>query len=159
MVTLGADTHKASHTIVAVDELGRSLGETTVAATEAGHRTLIAWAAQFPERRFALEDVRHLSRRLEADLIRAGERVVRVPTRLMGRRGVRDASGGSPMPSTPWPRPGRRCGNLVCPRPPSKALNASCVCSWTTGRTTSASAPGWRIACSGTSTNFFPAMS
>ena len=85
MVTLGAHTHKASHTIVAVDELGRTLGETTVAATGAGHRTLIAWAAQFPERRFALEDVRHLSRRLEADLIRAGERVVRVPTRLMGK--------------------------------------------------------------------------
>ncbi len=84
MVTLGADTHKASHTIVAIDDLGRALGETTVAATEAGHRALIAWAAQFPERRFALEDVRHLSRRLEADLIRAGERVVRVPTRLMG---------------------------------------------------------------------------
>ena len=84
MVTLGADTHKATHTIVAIDELGRPLGETTVQATEAGHRKLIAWAAQFPERRFALEDVRHLSRRLEADLIRAGERVVRVPTRLMG---------------------------------------------------------------------------
>jgi transposase len=84
MVTLGADTHKASHTIVAIDDLGRNLGETTVAATEAGHRALIAWAAQFPERRFAIEDVRHLSRRLEGDLIRAGERVVRVPTRLMG---------------------------------------------------------------------------
>jgi transposase len=85
MVTLGADTHKATHTVVAVDEVGRPIGELTVPATPAGHRRLIAWSARFEERRFALEDVRHLSRRLEADLIRAGERVVRVPTRLMGQ--------------------------------------------------------------------------
>jgi transposase len=32
---------------------------------------------------FALEDCRHLTRRLEGDLLRAGQRVVRVPTRLM----------------------------------------------------------------------------
>ena len=85
MVTLGADTHKATHTVVAIDEVGRPLGEVTVPATAAGHRELVAWASQFEERRFALEDVRHLSRRLEADLIKAGERVVRVPTRLMGQ--------------------------------------------------------------------------
>lgn len=84
MVILGTDTHKASHTVVAVDEVGRQLGEKTVAATPAGHRELLAWSERFPERRFALEDVRHLSRRLEQDLLVAGERVVRVPTRLMG---------------------------------------------------------------------------
>jgi transposase len=85
MVTLGADTHKATHTIVAIDEVGRPIGEKTVAATPAGHRELMLWASQFEERRFALEDVRHLSRRLEADLVRSGEVVVRVPTRLMGQ--------------------------------------------------------------------------
>ena len=84
MVILGADTHKSSHTLVAVDELGRELAGTTVAATPAGHRRLLSWAARFEECRFPLEDVRHLSRRLEADLLRAGEQVVRVPTRLMG---------------------------------------------------------------------------
>jgi transposase len=40
---------------------------------------------------FALEDCRHLTRRLERDLLGAGQRVVRVPTRLMvgARRGGR----------------------------------------------------------------------
>jgi transposase len=84
MITLGADTHKASHTVVAVDETGRALAEITIAATSGGHRQLLAWADQFADRRFALENVRHLSRRLERDLLVAGERVVRVPTRLMG---------------------------------------------------------------------------
>lgn len=83
MVILGADTHKHTHTVVAIDQVGRPLSETTVPATPAGHRSLLVWAAQFEERRFALEDVRHLSRRLEADLLQAGEHVVRVPTRLM----------------------------------------------------------------------------
>jgi transposase len=99
MVTLGADTHKASHTVVAVDEVGRQVGEKTVAATPAGHRDLLAWAGQFPERRFALEDVRHLSRRLEQDLLVAGERVLRVPTRLMGeaRRSGRERGKSDPI--------------------------------------------------------------
>jgi hypothetical protein len=35
------------------------------------------------ERTWAIEDCRHVSRRLEADLLRSGERLVRVPPRLM----------------------------------------------------------------------------
>ena len=99
MVTLGADTHKRTHTVVAVDEVGRPLGDKTVAATPAGHRALLDWSAQFCERRWALEDVRHLSRRLEADLLRAGEHVIRVSTRLMGesRRSGRERGKSDPI--------------------------------------------------------------
>src|SRR5713101_9125609 len=39
---------------------------------------------QWPERRWALEDCRHVSRRFEADLLLAGEVVVRVPSKLTG---------------------------------------------------------------------------
>lgn len=46
---------------------------------------MLGWVGSWPERMFALEDCRHLTRRLESDLIRAGERVVRVPARLMAR--------------------------------------------------------------------------
>ena len=84
MVTLGIDAHKNSHTIVAVDANGRALGQRTVAATPAGHLEALNWVAEWPERSWAVEDCRHLSRRLEADLLRAGERIVRVPPRLMG---------------------------------------------------------------------------
>jgi transposase len=85
MVTLGADTHKSTHTVVAIDDLGRKLDELTVRATPAGHVILIDWAKQFDERKWALEDVRHLSRCLEIDLLRSSEKVVRVHTRLMGQ--------------------------------------------------------------------------
>jgi len=35
MVTVGADAHKRTHTFVAVDDVGRKLGEKTVAACRA----------------------------------------------------------------------------------------------------------------------------
>ncbi len=83
MVVLGTDTHKRSHTVVAVDEAGTEVAALTVAATGEGHLRLVKWAAQWPKRRWAIEDCRALSRRLEADLLAAGERVVRVPPKLM----------------------------------------------------------------------------
>jgi transposase len=83
MVILGGDLHKRTHTIVAIDDTGRQLGEKTVAATPEGHLELRRWASRFPARRWALEDCRNLSRRLEADLLVAGEAVVRVPPKLM----------------------------------------------------------------------------
>ncbi|MGV0977294.1 MAG: IS110 family transposase [Azonexus sp.] len=83
MVILGADLHKRTHTVVAVDAAGRQLAEKTVAATREGHLELRRWAARYPERTWALEDCRNLSRRLEGDLLAAGETVLRVPPRLM----------------------------------------------------------------------------
>jgi len=84
MVTLGADCHKQSHTLVAVDESGRPLGELRVVATAGGHMEALAWARRWPERRWALENCRHLSRGLERDLLTAGEAVVQVSPKLMG---------------------------------------------------------------------------
>ena len=85
MVTLGIDAHKRTHTVVAVDEVGRQLGEkTTRSTTTEAHLDLVRWAERFGEdREWAVEDCRHLSRRLEADLLAAGERIVRVPPKLM----------------------------------------------------------------------------
>lgn len=87
MVVLGCDTHKKSHTIVACDPAGAELGSVTVAATTPGHLKAVRWAGQWDERRWAIEDCRHLSRRLETELVTAGEIVVRVPPKMMaGRR-------------------------------------------------------------------------
>lgn len=99
MIVLGVDAHKRTHTVVAVDEVGRKLGERTVATTTEGHLEAVRWAAQWPERRFALEDCRHVTRRFEADLLAAGECVVRVPTRLMAgeRRGGRERGKSDPI--------------------------------------------------------------
>jgi len=92
MITLGIDAHKRSHTVVAVDELGRQLGaKTTSATTTADHLAIIRWADQFGANRiWAVEDCRHLSRRLESDMLAAGERIVRVPPKLMA--GARDSA-------------------------------------------------------------------
>ena len=84
MVVLGIDAHKRSHTVVAVDEAGRKLGERTIATTTVDHLSLLTWAEQFGgDRLWAIEDCRHLSRRLERDLLGAGQRIVRVPPKLM----------------------------------------------------------------------------
>jgi transposase len=83
MPVIGVDAHKKTHTLVAVDDLGRKLGEKTVAATSEGHLGAVRWAAQWPDVRFAVEDCRHMTRRLEGDLLRCGFSVVRVHTRLM----------------------------------------------------------------------------
>ena len=81
MVIVGVDAHKRTHTLVVVDDVGRKQAERTVPATHEGHLEAIMWAARWNERRFALEDCRHLTRRLECDLLAAGEAVVRVPTK------------------------------------------------------------------------------
>jgi len=102
MVTFGGDTHKRTHTVVAVDGNGRQLGERTVAATPSGHLEALGWARQWPERRWALENCRPLSRGFERDLLSAGEAVVQVSPKLMGsaRRTGREL--GKSDPSTPW---------------------------------------------------------
>jgi transposase len=114
MVVLGADLHKRSHTIVVTDENGQKLAERTVPATDAGHREVRRWASQWPGRRWALEDCRHLSRRLEIDLLRAGEAVVRVPPKLMAgaRRGGREPGKSDPIDALAVARAALREPNL-----------------------------------------------
>lgn len=99
MVVLGADLHKRNHTVVVIDEAGRQLAEKTIVATDAGHLELRRWAAQWPERTWGLEDCRHLSRRLDAELVRAGESVVRVSPKLMAgaRRSGREPGKSDPI--------------------------------------------------------------
>jgi transposase len=82
-IVIGVDAHKRSHTLVAVDGVGRRLAERTVGTASADHLKVVEWAAQWPQVRFALEDCRHVTRRLERDLLGAGHVVVRVPTHLM----------------------------------------------------------------------------
>ena len=54
-------------------------------ARQRGHEQLLAWArALDDERLWALEDCRHVSGSLERFLLARGERVVRVPPKLMG---------------------------------------------------------------------------
>ena len=86
MIVIGADTHKQTHTLVALDEAtGRHLGEITVSSRPEGALEALTWAAGLGDgdQVWAIEDVRHVSARLERELIRHGQAVIRVPPRLM----------------------------------------------------------------------------
>jgi transposase len=99
MVVLGTDAHKRSHTVVAADERGAKIDSITVQATSEGHLRALKWAARWESRSWAIEDCRHLSRRLEADLLAAGEVVVRVPPKMMAgqRRAARTRGKSDPI--------------------------------------------------------------
>ena len=94
MIVLGADAHKRSHTVAAINTAtGQLLGDNTVAVGARGFAALVIWARGLDgERVWALEDCRHVSGALERFLIARGERVVRVSTRLMAgtRRSSRE---------------------------------------------------------------------
>lgn len=91
---MGVDPHKKTHTAVAAKQTGEQLAEVTVKARVKGHERLLMWARNLDhERVFTLEDCRHVSGSLERFLVARGERVVRVPPKLMAgaRRSARTA--------------------------------------------------------------------
>lgn len=114
MIVIGVDAHKRTHTLVAADEVGRPVGQRTVPATPEGHQDAVAWARQWPDRRFALEDCRTLTRRLESDLLCSGHHVVRVPTKLMAgaRQSGRERGKSDPIDALAVARASLREPNL-----------------------------------------------
>ena len=76
-------------------QTGEQLAVLEVRAREAGHLALLEWARQFDgERTWALEDCRNLSGALERVLLAAGERVLRVPPKLMASERKKSRSFG-----------------------------------------------------------------
>jgi transposase len=94
MIVIGADTHKYTHALAAVDAgTGRERGARQVKAEEQGYLAAVRWGRGLDhERVWAIEDCRHVWRGFEQALIAAGERVVRVAPHRMGasRRGERE---------------------------------------------------------------------
>jgi transposase len=101
MIVIGADTHKRSHTIAAVDAaIGRVIGDRTVRARQRSFEDLLLWARGVDgERVWAIEDCRHVSGALERFLLARGERVVRVPPKLMAgaRKSARERGKSDPI--------------------------------------------------------------
>jgi transposase len=119
MIVIGADPHKLSHTAAAVDRAtGELRGSETVAAREAGHAALLDWARGLDaERVWAIEDCRHVSGSLERFLVDRGERVVRVPPKLMAgaRRSARERGKSDPIDATAVARAALREGIETLP--------------------------------------------
>jgi transposase len=119
MIVIGTDTHKATHTAAAVFAgSGALAGELTAPARKAGFAELLDWGRCLDEERiWALEDCRHVSGSLERFLVAAGERVVRVPPKLMGqsRRGERAAGKSDPIDALAVARAALREGPETLP--------------------------------------------
>jgi transposase len=84
-VMIGIDPHKGSHTAVAVTAAEEPLGKVRVRACPAQAEQLVAWAAAWPDRTWAVEGAPGLGRLLAQQLIAAGERVVDVQPKLAAR--------------------------------------------------------------------------
>jgi transposase len=104
MIVIGSDPHKSSHTFAAVDAVtGAVCATVTVAATAAGAEKALRWGRGLDcDRVWAIEDCRHVSGRLERDLLARGERTVRVAPRLMAgaRRSARERGKSDPIDAT-----------------------------------------------------------
>jgi transposase len=94
MIVIGADVHKSTHALAAVDaRTGQLLGEWEISAKEQGHLEALRWLRELDtEIVWAIEDCRDLSHHLENTLIAAGVRVIRVALKLLAtsRRGERE---------------------------------------------------------------------
>jgi transposase len=85
MVLIGVDPHKASHTAVVIDHDERELARYTVRAARGQVGELLAFAAPFTDRRWAIESAGGLGFLLAQQLVRAGEDVVDVPATLSAK--------------------------------------------------------------------------
>jgi transposase len=84
-VMIGVDPHKRSHTAVAIDRDEVELAEVEVRTNARQVEELLAWAAGFAERTWAVEGAGGVGYLLAQQLVAAGERVLDVPATLAAR--------------------------------------------------------------------------
>jgi transposase len=128
MIVIGADPHKSTHTLVAVDAAtGEQRGCETVPASAAGSERALRWAGGLGGQRvWAIEDCRHVSGRLERWLLARGERIVRVAPKLMAgaRRSGRERGKSDPIDAVAVARAALREG---IDRLPQARLEGRCL--------------------------------
>jgi len=118
-VMIGVDPHKATHTAVAIDPAEVPLGELTVRASSRQATRLLEWAADWPERTWAVEGASGLGHVLAQQLVAAGEQVVDVQPKLGTR--VRLLSSGTSKQERRERRPlGRRGRAALARLPPGR---------------------------------------
>ncbi|MFD7378916.1 IS110 family transposase [Streptomyces mirabilis] len=94
MMLIGIDPHKSTHTATAVDpETNRDLASIRIDVTLQEYQRMLAWACQWPERRWAVENARGLGHHLTSWLLARGEEVVDVAPSATAR--VRQLSRGA----------------------------------------------------------------
>jgi transposase len=99
-VIIGADPHKASVTIEVRDEREILRATGRFAMDRAGHRQLLGYVPQWPERTWAVEGANGVGRPLAARLLADGESVLDVPAKLAARVRVFDTGQGRKTDAT-----------------------------------------------------------
>ena len=85
MFMIGIDPHKGSHTAAAVDRAEAVIDTIRVDADRHQRARLLAWAAPFSPRTWAIEGATGMGALLAQQLVAAGEHVVDVPPKLSSR--------------------------------------------------------------------------
>jgi transposase len=85
VVMIGVDPHKGSHTAVVIGAAEELLGQLRVRACAAQAERLLAWAAAWPQRTWAVEGAGGLGHLLAQQLVAAGELVLDVQPKLAAR--------------------------------------------------------------------------
>jgi transposase len=94
VITIGIDPHKRSLTAAALDPHSRLLGQLRLPATSQAGTQLLAWAAAWPQRRWAVEGASGLGRGIAQLLVAAGEPVLDVPVKLAARARLLSSGSG-----------------------------------------------------------------
>jgi transposase len=89
---IGIDPHKASHTAAVIDGDEQVVAQLSVRADRRQRDRLLAWAAPFVPRRWAVEGATGVGALLAQQLVAAGECVVDVPPALSARARLLDSS-------------------------------------------------------------------
>ena len=92
-VVIGVDPHKASNTLVVIDEREQVLAQQRFANDRAGYRSMKTFARGHRDRVWAVEGARGVGAGLAQRLVAEGEPVLDAPARLSAR--VRALGGGS----------------------------------------------------------------
>jgi transposase len=114
-VMIGTGPHKSSHTAVAIGLSEQPPGELQVRACPSQAEQLVAWAAGWPERAWAIEGAAGLGCLLAQQLIAASERVLDVPPKLAAR--VRLLQSGDTNKNDPNDAFSVAVAALRCPAP------------------------------------------
>src|SRR5947208_1184351 len=91
-VAIGVDTHKRTHSAVALDRVGTQIASCEIEATSSGYARLLSWASELGEPAFALEGAGSYGAGLARLLVAVGLPVCEVerPRRRDRRRGKND---------------------------------------------------------------------
>ena len=137
-VMIGVDPHKATHTAVAIGDDERELATIKVRATRKQVPQLLAWAAPFESRTWAIESAAGMGYLLAQQLVDAGESVVAVSPTLASR--VRLLGSGRSDKNDPNDALSVAVAALRAPtlRGSTPSITVRCCACWPSGTSTSA---------------------